>query len=268
MESIITFFADLGVDFPALTKAGVFVLLGALLLCAVLRFIYRKKTLLVQAVSSSIAIIFICVVSVLLLVISSSWSRFLAPLPLVSISNQTLTFFTFQNAGYSEIASQLLSMIILAFLVNLADNWLPKGKNIFKWFFWRCLTVLLGLLMHFAVSQLMMHFLPQGIILYAPAVLLGILIIMLLTGALKLLVGLFLTTVNPIIGALYTFFFANIVGKQITRAVMTTGILCGIIAFLGKMGIAGLSIAAGALIAYIPFLLILILVWYVVNRFL
>ena len=167
-----------------------------------------------------------------------------------------------------QIASELLSTIILAFLVNLADNWLPKGKNIFKWFFWRCLTVLLGLALHFLASWLINRFLPQGLIAYAPAVLLVILIVMLLTGALKLLVGLFLTTVNPIIGALYTFFFANIIGKQITRAVMTTGILCIAIAMLNKYGITGLSIAAGALIAYIPFLFVLIIVWYVVNRFL
>lgn len=268
MESIISFFAELGIDFLALSKSAVILLLGALLLCAVCRFIYRRKTLLVQAVSSAIAILFIYIVSVLIIVLASEWSRFLAPLPLADISKYTLRFFSFREAGYPVIAGELLSTVILAFLVNLADSWLPKSEHILKWFFWRCLTVLLGLIMHFAASWLIQKFLPQGIIQYAPAVLFGLLMLMLLTGALKLIVGLFLATVNPVIAALYTFFFANIIGKQITRAVMTTGILCGVLALLEKYGITGLSIAAGALVAYIPFLLILILVWYVVNRFL
>ena len=38
-------------------------------------------------------------------------------------------------------------------------------------------------------------------------ILLGILVAMLLLGALKLFVGIALATINPIIGALYTFFF-------------------------------------------------------------
>ena len=37
---------------------------------------------------------------------------------------------------------------------------------------------------------------------------------------------------------------------------------------LMAFGIAGLSIAAGALVAYIPFLMLLVLVWYVVNKLL
>ena len=91
---------------------------------------------------------------------------------------------------------------------------------------------------------------------------------MLLTGALKLLVGVVLSTVNPLIGALYTFFFATVVGKAITRAVFTTGILAVLIMVLKYMGIAIISIAASALVAYIPLLLLLLILWYVINRLL
>ena len=97
-------------------------------------------------------------------------------------------------------------------------------------------------------------------------ILLGILILMLLTGALKLLLGLILSTVNPLIGALYTFFFANIVGKQVTRSVFTTAILAGVLALLHDLGIASLSLSREAMVAYIPFLLILLPIWYLVGR--
>lgn len=268
MDSIISYFDQIGLDFTALSKVAVILLLGAVILCGICRFIYRKKTLIGQAVSSAIAIVFICIVSVLIITLAQGLHWLVSPLPLVDISENALTFFTFQHSGYPMIAAQLLSMIILSFLVNLADCWIPKGKNFVGWFFLRCLTVLSGFLLHFAVTWLFNRFLPEGIVQYAPSVLLGLLVLMLLTGALKIIVGLFLTTINPIIAALYTFFFASFVGKQITRAVLTTGILCGAIGLLHHYGITGLSIAASALIAYIPFLLILIFVWYVVNKLL
>ena len=268
MESVVSYFADLGLNFPGLSKLACILLVGAILICGICRFIFRKKTMLGHAVSSSIAIIFVYVVAVLILVLAQNWSWLIAPLPFAALSEHSIRFFTFQNAGYPAVAAELLSMIILAFLLNLLDNWMPKGKNIFKWLFFRCVTVGMGFLAHYLVSWLLNRLLPQGILMYAPAILLGILVLMLLTGALKLLVGLFLTTINPLIAAFYTFFFANVVGRQVTQAVLTTGILSGVVVMLQKLNVTVLSLEPGALVAYIPFLLILIVVWYVVNKLL
>ena len=95
----------------------------------------------------------------------------------------------------------------------------------------------------------------------------AILVLLLLTGALKILVGALLTTVNPIIGGLYTFFFANIVGKQITKAVLTTVILSAIVIALRYIGLTVISIASAALVAYIPIAIILVVLWYIVYKF-
>lgn len=268
MESIIAYFSDLGLDFVSLSKSAATLLIGALLICGICRFIFRKKTMLGHAVSSSIAIVFIFVVTVLIVTVYTKLLWIVSPLPFVNISANSVSFFKFTNADYFTMSGEILSMIILAFFVNLLDNWIPKGKNIFSWFLWRVLTVLLGVVVHYLVTWLFHHFLPNDIQTYAPAALLVILIVMLLTGALKFIVGIFLTTINPVVAALYTFFFANIVGKQLTQAVLTTGILAGFILLLQKFGIIALSIASGALVAYIPFLFILLLVWYVVNKLL
>lgn len=266
MESIVSYFAGIGIDFWGFLKLGGILLLGALLVSSLCRFIFRKQTMLGQAVSSSIAIVFIYVVTALIMTVVTDLRFLVTPLPFASISQESIRFFSFEGASYSTIASQILSMIILAFLVNLVDNWTPKSKHLFKWLLGRCLTVAIGFILHYTVTWLFNRYLPQVIVLYAPAILLAILVIMLLTGALKLLVGLLLTTVNPVIAALYTFFFANIVGKQITKAVLSTAILCGVVCLLQDLGIATLSLMAGALVAYIPFLLVLILVWYLLSR--
>ena len=158
-------------------------------------------------------------------------------------------------------------MVILAFLVNLADRWLPRGKNVFSWTFFRTLTVLIGYAMHLGVVYLFKNYLPEGIVTYAPAILLGLLLIMLLTGLLKIIIGTILSaTVNPLIGALYTFFFANVIGKLVTRAILTTAILSGLVYLVNELGITVLAIGAAALTAYIPVLICLIIFWYQVNK--
>ena len=197
----------------------------------------------------------------------SAFQDIIAPLPFVSISGNDMRLFSFQGAHYTAIAAELLSMIILAFLVNLADGWLPRGKNVFSWLFFRCLTVVVGYLLHIIVVGLFATYLPEGIVTYAPVILLALLILLILTGALKVVVGAVLTTVNPIIGGLYTFFFANVVGKQITKAVLTTAILTALVFALQYFGIHVISITSEAMMAYIPFGIVLIALWYIVYKF-
>ena len=266
MESIVSFFAGYGLDYAALLKASSILLLGALIFSGLLRFVFGKKTLVGNSISSAIAIIYIYVASAAILTLLPKLQWILSPLPFAIFSNEAIHFYTLTGANYIDVAAHLLGMVILSFLVNLADRWLPRGKNILSWFFCRCLTVALGIIMHFIVTWLFHRFLPEGIVMYAPVILLAILIIMLLTGALKLIVGAILTTVNPVIAAFYTFFFASFVGKQLTKAVLTTAIMTAIVYLLQNLGIVSLSLVSAALAAYIPFLLLLLLVWYLISR--
>lgn len=266
MESITQFFHSYEIEFDSLWKAALILLLGTFLLTALGRLIFGKKSVFKNAASSSIGIIFIYAATVVLESAGAQFSSWIVPLPFVHIANGQLYLFDFMTAEYTQIFAQLLSMIILAFLVNLADTWLPKGKNIFSWIFFRTLTVVIGYALHVLSVGLLATYLPEGIVTYAPVVLLSILVLMLLTGALKILVGALIATVNPVIAALYTFFFANLVGRQITKAVLTTAILSGIVMLLRYVGIIAISVISSALIAYIPLMLLLILLWYIVCK--
>lgn len=266
MESMTQFFNSYGIAFDSLWKAALILLLFSFLLSALGRLFFGKQSVLKHAASSSFGVLFIYAATVVLLSTETQFSSWTAPLPFVQLSENQMLFFDFSTAHYTEICSQVLSMVILAFLMNLADSWLPKKKNIFAWIFFGCLTVIIGYALHLLTYGLLSAYLPEGIVTYAPVVLLAILVLLLLTGVLKILVGAALATVNPVIGALYTFFFANMVGKQITRAVVTTAILSGIVVALRYVGIVAISIASSALIAYIPLMLILVVLWYVVCR--
>lgn len=266
MDILVNYFDSLGLDFWALAKTGLILLLGTFLMSVFGRFVFGKRSALNNAVSSAIGILFIYAITVVLKSMGAQFESYIAPLPFVTISNDLLYIFSFQGSDYTVICAELFSMIILAFLVNLADGWLPNGKNILSWIFFRCLTVIVGFIMHLVVLYLFTAYLPEGIVTYAPTILLGLLVIMLLTGALKVVVGALLTTVNPIIGGLYTFFFATIIGKQVTKAILTTAILSGLVFLMNHLGCTVISVASAALMAYIPFVLILIVLWYIVYH--
>jgi len=260
------YFSSIQINFDSFWKAALILLLGTFLLSVLGRFVFGKRSALSLAVSSAIGILFIYAVTVVLKSAGAQFSQLIAPLPFVTISGNDLVLFSFTGAHYTDICSEVLSMIILSFLVNLADGWLPRGKKLFSWLFFRCLTVVIGYLMHLVVVWLFATYLPEGIVTYAPTILLGLLILLLLTGCLKILVGALLSTVNPIIGGLYTFFFATVIGKQITKAVLTTAILSGIVIGLQYIGVRVISIASSALMAYVPLLILLIILWYIVCK--
>ncbi len=266
MDFLVAYFDSIGLDFwQLLTTAGI-LLAGTILFGAIGRFVFGKRSMFVNSVSSAIGILFIYALNVVLNSAGVAYQRFMSPLPFIQMTGDNLYLFSFYNADYTIICSELLSMIILAFLVNLVDRWMPTGKNVLTWTIFRVLTVALAQAAHILVAGLITTYLPEGLLTYAPVILLAILVLMLLTGALKILVGVILSTVNPLIAALYTFFFANVVGKQITKAVFTTVILTGLVLALQYFGITAISIALSALVAYVPILIILLILWYIVHK--
>ncbi len=265
MDSILQYFASL--DLPQLAKIVIILLGVPLALALVGRFIFGKKSTLCRAVSSAIGILFIYAIIITVGSLYEDYHHYITSLPFVTVSGDSMSFFSF-DADYTVISSQLLSMVILSFLMNLTESLLPTGKKAVSWILFRILGIAIALVLHVSVTGLLAAYLPGGIITYAPVILLAILVLMLLTGCLKFLVGLALTTVNPLIAALYTFFFANIVGKQITKAVLTTALLAGLVLALQALGIFAISIASAALAAYIPLIILLLILWYLVGRLL
>ena len=258
------------IDFNSNTflKAAAILAIGTIVLGALGRFIFGKRSALQHSVSSAIGILFIYAATVVLYSMGARYQVFVAPLPFVTISGTEMSIFSFSGSDYTVICTQLLSMVILAFLTNLFDGILPKGKRLIGWLFYRCVTIVLAMGAHLVVTWLFTTYLPQGLVTYAPTILLGLLVLLLLVGALKIVVGAILATVNPLIGAFYTFFFATVVGKALSKAVLTTTILTGIILALNYIGCFAVSIASAALVAYIPLLIVLVVIWYVVSRLL
>ena len=266
MDTVNQFLQSVGIDFTSLWKTILLILVGIFVLSLLGRFIFGKRSALNIAISSAIGIIFIYCVTLIIGSLGPQLDQFTVPLPFVTIYEQEMILFSFVGAHYTLICSELFSMIVMSFLVNLADQWMPKGKTFWSWIFFRCLTVVIGYTLHLIATWIFTTILPAELVLYTPVILIGLLVLLLLTSLLKPLVGAILTTVNPIIGGLYTFFFSTAIGGQILKAMLTTAILAALVWGLHTIGLSVISFAGSALAVYLPVLLLLIGLWYLVIK--
>lgn len=270
MDQILTFIPE-SIDLAQLALTSGAFLAATLLIGSLGRALMGQNSPLTNAASSAIGILFIYVATVVVMTVGGDLEQFrpyLSPLPFVTIDDSSLRLFVFEGADYNVICNQILSMVILAFLVNLLDTLIPRGNGIITWFLFRCATVVLAILAHWGVTELIASMIPDVIANNASTILLGLLVIMLAVGCLKFLVGFAIATVNPIIAALYTFFFANAVGRQLSKAVLTTALLSALVWGLNAIGLTVIPIDLTALTGYVPFLSILAVIWYIVNQIL
>ncbi len=231
------------------------------------RVVLGKRSSLNHSLSSSIGILFIYILTIIVYTFKP-WELYglLSPLPFVTFSGEYLIIFPIHDARLPALCSEILSLVILAFLVNLLDSMLPRGKHFITWYLLRFFTVVLSMLLHFLVRQALHTFLPNVLVAYAPTILLVILAFLLLSGVLSLILGLVISVANPFLGAMYTFFFSTVIGKQLSKAVFSSLILCVLFYLLDFFGYTVLCITASALLAYIPLVIVLLALWYLIGH--
>lgn len=241
--------------------------LGVLLLAGFLiRLLFGKNSAVNHALSACLGIVMIYAVSIAIYTFQpGNLSQILSPLPFVTFSGNRLILFSFQSAEFPTICTQVLSMVILAFLTNLMGGFFKPQTRIIPWLFYRLLAVTIAMVAHYLCNVLLILVFPNILASYAPMILLCILLFMLSLGFLKVILGLLLVTINPVIGALYAFFFSSKLGRQLSQAVLTTLVLSGLIYLLGRMGYTAISITSDSLISYCPVLGAVLLLWYLIG---
>lgn len=266
MDGIISFFEGIGVDFTNLLIWAAIALVVLLALGLIGRFVFGKRSMLVESVSAAIGVLFLYALNIILRSAGAELQQLIAPLPFISVQNDTLQLFSFSDWQFSTLCSELVNLLILAFLMNLADRFMPRGKKLITWLIFRILSLVLTQAAHLLVVWLFGTYMPDVIQIYAPIILLGILILLILIALLKTVICTVLSFISPVLSILYTFFFSNLIGKQLTKSVLTTVILTVLVIVLVNLGTTTISIALGALTAYIPLLLILLVLWYLFNK--
>ena len=237
-----------------------------LLLGSMFRFLFGKMAQIGKAITSAMEILCLYMVCIVIYSFGLHWELFVNPLPFMTLDGDVLRLFPILDASFSQICTQVLQLLILAFLVNLMNSIIPEGKKLLPWLLWRIVTVALALGVNYATDGLLNQWLPEGLASIAPIVLIAVLVVLILLGSMKVLVGAALTIANPVIGVLYTFFFSNFIGRALARSILSTALITGLVVLLNSMNLVAISITTASLIASIPFLLLLVLLWYVVDR--
>lgn len=241
---------------------------GASLVLGLLgRLVLGKRSSLNHSLSSVMGILFLYALTVVVYT-CKPWDlhELLSPLPFVTFSGDFLIVLPITDSQFPALCTEILSLVILAFLINLVDTFVPKGENLISWFLLRAITVLVCMGLHLVVSWAFRTYLPEILVQYAPTVLLFLLLFMLLSGVLNLILGLVIAVANPFLGAMYTFFFSNIIGKQVSKAIFTSAILCVVVYLLEFAGYTIISITLASLLTYIPLALVLLVLWYLIGH--
>lgn len=242
---------------------------ASLVLGSISRVVLGKRSSLNHALSSVMAVLFIYTVTIVIYTFKP-WNLdiLLSPLPFVTFSDHYLIVHPMTDLTFPALCSQLLSLMILTFLINLVDTLIPPGEGIVNWLLLRLITVLGCFGLHFLVSWAFRTYLPEALVTYAPTILLAVLLVLLGSGVVSLVLGLIIAITSPFLGAMYSFFFSNIVGKQISKSIFTSGVVCGIFYLMEHFGLVVILISPAALLTYVPLALVLLLLWFLVGHIL
>ena len=242
---------------------------ASLVLGGISRLVLGKRSSLSLSVSSVMATLFIYTITVVIYTFKP-WNLdiLLSPLPFVTFSDHYLIVHPITDLTFPALCSDLLSLLILTFLINLVDALIPDGEGIVNWLLLRLMTVLGCFALHLLVSWAFRTYLPEALVTYAPSILLAVLLVLLGSGVISLVLGLLIAITSPFLGAMYSFFFSNIVGKQISKSIFTCGVLCGIFYLMERIGLVVILISPAALLTYIPLALVLLVLWFLMGHIL
>ena len=257
------------IDFMNVAHFLLYFAAASLVLGIISRVVLGKRSSLSHSLSSVMAVLFIYTVTIVIYTFKP-WNLdiLLSPLPFVTFSDHYLIVHPILDLEFTALCTEVLSLLILTFLINLVDTLIPEGEGIFSWLLLRMITVLACFALHLVVGWAFRTYLPDALVTYAPTILLMVLIVMLLSGVVSLLLGLVIAITSPFLGAMYSFFFSNLVGKQISKSIFTSGVVCGILWLLEHFDIVVILITPAALLTYIPLALVLLLLWFLIGHLL
>lgn len=248
------------------------IILSALLIVFVLglglvfRLFFGRNCAVNRGISGFLEVLFIYAATVTVYTLKPwNLTQYLAPLPFAIFRGDILIVSYSACSTIPLLCSQLLSLIILCFIVHLLNFVLPRGRSFIPWLLMRAVCVVLAVGVDLAANWALNAFLPAVIAESAPVALITVLAVTLLVSLFNPLLCILFTAANPIVGLFYTFFFSNTIGKNLTRAVLSAGMVFALFYGMDYFECIVINITPGALLRDSPFALALLGVWYVFD---
>lgn len=235
---------------------------------AVFRISLGKGSNWTRALCAAVIVLLVYLTEVLLQLFLPQIRTQLPHLPFVYVDQQRFLLGNLERLSEPALFGGLVRLMILSFLVNLLDDFLPKGESFGNWCLWRGVLVVLALALYNFICPILEAAMPALFTVWAKPLILGCWIMILLSGAVKVLMGLILTVVNPLVGIVYAFFFSHKVGSQMSKAILTTLILTAVIAVLNHLEVLVFAFGSFSPAVYAPACVITVVTIYLFDRFL
>lgn len=257
-----------GTDWFYVLKNTFFICVTVLFLGGVLRLMFGRGSNIVRAVSACITLAMMYLFAVILYVLIPQARSPIAYLPFISASQESFSLWDIHNLSVTALCAQVLQLFFLSFLINLAEALIPQGDKILTWYGYRLLTVFICLAIYMGIRNLVNIFLPEIFGSWAPYILIAMWIFILLTGLLNLLITAVLAVAKPMVAALYAFFFTNLFGQQMSKAIATTVLGISVMACVHELGLNSFAFSSFSMRIYGPASVLTIVTLYLFGKML
>jgi hypothetical protein len=243
----------------------------AILVFSIIRKLFFAKRINLQhSVVSALGILMMYAACIMIYIFDPiGLKRYLVPLPFITMGEEQMNIFSFGQALDSEIFIQLLSMLLLAFLVNQIYHFEPKEVKFLGWLIFRLCSTGIAIAVHIGVCwglrKLHLEKLPEFVLNYGPIMLIGFILLTFLIGCIKKTLSFFMKKQNPAFEGMNTFYFTNKFGLQISRGLGTTAILTVLVRGLELLDYHQLPINKDALQEYFPLFGLFFLLWTIIG---
>ena len=246
--------------------------------------LYKKGPHMKAGIASAISILIMYMACMLIYKYEPvGLQSYLAPLPFVKFEEDSIRLVLYQlrENGLLDIpylCSQLVSMLVLAFLINQIYAFTPQKLKTPGWLVYRAFSTLFSIGVHYAVYKVLqkaISLIPEGstwefLLPFFPIAFLGFILGLFILALIKGPMKHFFTEINPTFVGLAGFFFSGKFGTNITRGIWATAFLAVFAAGLQYLGenlfhTAAITIGAFALSGGLMVLFGLVLLWILVG---
>ena len=181
---------------------------------------FGKKTLLNQGISSTLCIATVYMSAILMGVYVPSLRDDIT-LPFLSMSEQSVVLLDIFTMKAADIASSLLRLMILVFLLNTADSFGAGGKSFPTWIATEALAMVIALLVYLLLITGMQTIVPWLLNRYAIVPVVMVIALAAVVISAKFLFTKVITKENKTYDSMNKFFTTNRMGTLLTTSAMS-----------------------------------------------
>lgn len=227
--------SELSIAPVALSLIAVFVLAG------IARLVLKEGSNVIASTASCVQLMLVGLTAIAIYAAFPALGQTLPQLPFLNLQAYGCSLLSPAQLESHTLFPALLRLFLLALLINLWEELLPKSKKIAPWLLLRLLSAVGSLCCFFLLCEVLQRYCPQMLDQWSMSIVLSILGGICLLGICKGLLTVVAAVVHPLLGLLFAFFFSHVIGRQLTRAVITGVLFLGIAWYLGESGISGCS---------------------------